>query len=160
MEKYKKNQAILAESQQIEATLGIYGIFGRFIDDYGPRSGWDSATIATCKRQFQDWIMTPIESMPGSSYVDTNSVPRFWTAMASSRQWEVLGDFASKMLSIPITEAEDERIFSMKRHIIGKQARRSKTDLLTARVRTRVRRRQTQRSEAKLKPKRTRKEKT
>jgi hypothetical protein len=51
--------------------------------------------------------MTPIESVPGSSYFGTNSVPPFWTAMASSSQWEVLGDFASRKLSIPIEEAED-----------------------------------------------------
>jgi hypothetical protein len=64
--------------------------------------------------------------------------PLFWTALGSSSQWNVLRDDALVLLTLPVAEVENERAFSIRKYVTGDRGGRSKNDIVTARVRTRM----------------------
>ena len=55
--------------------------------------------------------------------------------MGFSGEWKELDEFAQVITSIPASEIENERLFGVKRNIIGKLCTRIEPDLLAARAR-------------------------
>jgi hypothetical protein len=51
----------------------------------------------------------------------------------------LLAQFARVICSIPMSEAENERIFSIRKFIVGKPGGRSKNELMAARTRLEMR---------------------
>jgi hypothetical protein len=73
----------------------------------------------------------------GSSKADTEANQLYGTMMDQCPN-KALKDFADLVLSLPAAEAENERIFSIRKYVVGERGGRSKSDLVTARVRTRM----------------------
>jgi hypothetical protein len=42
-----------------------------------------------------------------------------WRSVGISSHWDVLKDYADGVLSLPATEAENERVFSILKYVIG-----------------------------------------
>jgi hypothetical protein len=67
-----------------------------------------------------------------------DSPPLFWNVITTSSRWQVLRKYASLVVCGPIPEAEHERIFSIRKCIIGERGARSKNDLIVARIRAKM----------------------
>ena len=74
----------------------------------------------------------PIE-LNNEQFIDAGD--HFWELMSFSKKWKGLGEFAAIIISIPASEVENERLFSIKRNIVGRSATRISPKLLTARAR-------------------------
>jgi hypothetical protein len=59
-------------------------------------------------------------------------------SLGTSSRWGALKDFADLFLPRPVAEAENERMFSIDKYIVGERGGRSKNDVITARVRARM----------------------
>jgi hypothetical protein len=118
---------------------GIYSIGSELIRDYGLRSGWNDGLIGKCFEQFARWIQLPADD---ETFVLVSHLPQFlfWGSLGTSTLWAALKDYADLIISLPAAETENERVFSVRKHVIGDRNGRSKNDLVTARVRTRMER--------------------
>jgi hypothetical protein len=125
------------EIQRLDAERGTYMIGANLIRDYGERSEWDSDKILECQDQFAIWLSTGLldSSLQNAEHLKP---PLFWTAIGTSSRWTQLKEFAEVVMSLPASETENERVFSVRKYVIGDRGAKSKNDLVTARVRTRL----------------------
>lgn len=121
-------QQALNESE--EKRRGIIDIATQCIREWGERSEMDCSDIDSCLHQYVVWMTkdSPLEFMSADDI-------HLWDAMRFSGQWKQLAQIASVLTRLPCTEVENERMFGIKRRIIGKCAVRTSPRLLTARAR-------------------------
>jgi hypothetical protein len=118
---------------------GIFAIGSGEIREYGKRSGWTEELIAECIGQFARWIRTPPRDQ---AFVSVARLDQFcfWACLGTSSHWSALKDYADLIMSLPAAETENERVFSIRKYIIGDRSGRSKNDLVVARVRSKMER--------------------
>jgi hypothetical protein len=103
------------------------------ISDYRKRPDWSDQVISDCKGQWADWLAIRVTDPRFRHYADLPAC-RLWTALASSRRWSFLWKYAEFVLSLPAAETENERVFSIRKHVIVDRGGRSKNDIVTTRV--------------------------
>jgi hypothetical protein len=136
-------QLMQALDEQVNAatvqdeTTRIYQIECNLIDDFANRSLRDSEKNALCKRQWAEWLTTPILDHRLREAMDLPP-SLFWNAITTSPRWRVLGEYTSLVISPPTSETEDERTFSIRKSIIEERGTRSKNDLIVARIRAKM----------------------
>jgi hypothetical protein len=127
----------VAAIKREEADTGIFAIGSALIVDYARRSQWNDQQREKCLEQFLRWVDQSIDEkvmVPARNL----SPPAFWIAVGTSCRWAELAEYAEIILSLPASEAENERTFSVRKYIVGDRGGRTQNDLLTARVRLRM----------------------
>jgi hypothetical protein len=120
-----------------DRTTRIYQMGCNLIEDFANRSLWDQEKNALCKRQWAEWLAIPILDQRFRDAIDLPGL-LFWNVIATSSRWRVPGEYASIVVSLPTSEAENERTFSIRKYVIGKRGARSKNDLVVARIRAKL----------------------
>jgi hypothetical protein len=107
------------------------------ISDYGERPGWTDEKITAGIQLFLLWLDNRQDGV-----VQTRarglSPPLFWIAIGTSSHWNLLREYADVIISLPASEAENERTFSIRKHVVGDRGGRTGNDLVTSRVRLRM----------------------
>jgi hypothetical protein len=106
------------EVKEEDDGCGIAFIRTRPIEDYGNRASWTGDNIITWKRQFITWMTLSEDNLWIFTLSDQNP-PDFWEALSRSGNWSLLAQFVKILCSLPISEAENENIFSIRKFIIG-----------------------------------------
>jgi hypothetical protein len=130
-------QSRVDEVKRSDAEAGMRSIAMKLISDYAERSGWDTAKTQKCRDQFSHWVATSITA-PCFAHVIDQPTSLLWNCLGKSDLWGVLKDYAGVVVSLPVAETENERIFSIRKYVVGDRGGRTKNDLVTARVRTRM----------------------
>ena len=76
-----------------------------------------------------------LDNLSNFNHMMKGSVHNFWYLMGFSKEWSELAEFARVITSIPVSEVENERMFSLKRNIVGKYQTKISPELLNARAR-------------------------
>jgi hypothetical protein len=142
-------ERIISECQQLkdaDEDLGIYAIGADLIEQDGKRSGWDSEKIEKCLAQFSRWLGFTAADFARLK-IQHMDPPLIWVALGTSKNWSLLSGYAGLLVSLPIAETENERLFSVRKYVVGDRGGRTKNDLLTARVRIRTTRIETGQAE-------------
>ena len=129
IEKYEHKNTVTEESFKRK---GIIYIANEFITDFLGRSGWPEEKINNVNYQYQRWMSLDFDDL---NFIIDDSNQNLWYLMSFSVEWKELAEFALIITSIPASEVENERVFNIKRNIIGKHCTRINLDLLTARAR-------------------------
>jgi hypothetical protein len=108
------------------------------IEDYGNRASWTPREIALCKEQFIIWTSSPDKAAWIQALYDQAPL-QFWEALSHSSECYGLAQYALLLCSLPMNEAENERVFSVRKFVVGDRGEMSKNQLATARVRLRLR---------------------
>jgi hypothetical protein len=95
------------------------------IEDFANRSLWDQEKNVLCKRQWAEWLAIPILDQRFRDAIDLSAL-LFWNVIAMSSCWRILGEYASIIVSLPTSEAENERTISIRKYVIGECGARSK----------------------------------
>jgi hypothetical protein len=120
-----------------DSQRGIFAIGSDLINDYGTRSDWPQEKIKAVIAQYGTWLSTSIFDRSLANAVDLPP-SALWGSIGTSSMWNSLREYAEVVISLPASEAENERIFSIRKHIVGDRRGRSKNDPVTARVRTKM----------------------
>jgi hypothetical protein len=115
----------------------MYQMGCNLIEDFANRSLWDQEKNALCKRQWAEWLATPILDRRFRDAIDLPP-PLFWNVITTSSRWRVLREYASFVVSLPTSEAENKRTFLIRKYVIGENGARSKNDLVVARIRAKL----------------------
>jgi hypothetical protein len=102
---------------------------------YALAANWQVPKLADCQREFAAWLACDLNDPQFELHRDVGTHV-FWTVLG--QDWEVLREFAPILLSIPASEVENERTFSIRKYVVGDRGARSKNDLVTARIRLRL----------------------
>jgi hypothetical protein len=124
------NNHVNAVTAQDETTR-IYQMGCNLIEDFANRSLWNQEKNALCKRQWAEWLATPILDQRFRHAIDLPP-PLFWNVIATSSCWRAPGEYASIVVSLPTSEAENEKIFSIRKYVIGECGARFKNSLVVA----------------------------
>jgi hypothetical protein len=130
-------QSLAGQAAEIDANdcrRGMHEIGCLCIEDFGIRSEWVSEKIHKCQAQYAIWLATSVIDLTRHGE-EQLPPPVHWSVLGMASQWDVLKEFAEIVFSLPISEAENERMFSIRKHVVGDRGGRSKNDLVTARVR-------------------------
>jgi hypothetical protein len=134
------SEAVVCEWQHLKEfddEKGVFAMCADLIDEYGQRSGWDVEKIGRGTAQFAQWLgLSDWEY----SHLKLRIIepPLVWVGLGTSKRWDVLREFAQLVLSLPAAETENERLFSVRKYVVGDRGGRTKNDLVTARVRMRT----------------------
>jgi hypothetical protein len=105
------------ECEQIKAAdadRGLFGIGVAPIGDYRERSSWESEKRARCVSSFArrlaliDWDFAHLK-------IRKMEPTLIWVALATSIRWDVLAAQAQIIVSLPMAETENERLFSIRK---------------------------------------------
>ena len=124
----EKNEKIKNEIEQ----NGLIKIGESLIHDYCKRGGIDENKTNLIIHQYYQWMGLPDLNEFQNFF---GAEEHFWKLMSFSSKWKELGEFALLITTIPASEVENERLFSIKRNIVGKSSTRISPKLLTARAR-------------------------
>ena len=113
--------------------IGVIRIGCDFIRKYGIRSNLSEEKISSTIQQYINWM--EMDSLSEFEHILNFSKEFIWHLVGFSSKWSELAELAKIITSIPSSEVENERVFSVKRHIIGKSSVRTSPELLTARTR-------------------------
>jgi hypothetical protein len=134
------SEAIVSECQhlkEVDDEKGIFDMGVDLIEDYGERSGWDAEKIGRGTAQFAQWLGLTDWDVSHLK-LRTMEPPLIWVGLGTAKRWDVLREFAQLVLSLPAAETENERLFSVRRYVVGDRGGRTKSDLVTPRVRIRT----------------------
>jgi hypothetical protein len=118
-----------------DARRRIYAIGASVIRTYALAANWQVPKLADCQREFAAWLACDLNDRQFELHRDVGT-QLFWTVLG--QDWEVLREFAPILLSLPASEVENERTFSIRKYVVGDRGARSKNDLVTARIRLRL----------------------
>jgi hypothetical protein len=93
---------------------GLYRIGAGLIDEYGCRADWDEDKRGMCTHEITQWASTPLHD-PAILADDNLPPPLSWVALGTGIGWQNLKEFAEIVLSLPASEAENERTFSVRK---------------------------------------------
>ena len=123
-----KNNSIREEIEN----LGIIKIGKEIIRKYYIQDEADEDQIKRAIEQYCKWMsLSDLKEFEDYMYDEKH----FWELMTFSRNWFELSEVAKNITTIPASEIENERLFSIKRRIIGNSTTRISPTLLTARAR-------------------------
>ena len=123
-----KNNSIREEIEN----LGIIKIGKEIIRKYYIQDEADEDQIKRAIEQYCKWMsLSDLKEFEDYMYDEKH----FWELMTFSRNWFELSEVAKNITTIPASEIENERLFSIKRIIIGNSTTRISPTLLTARAR-------------------------
>jgi hypothetical protein len=129
----------ITTTKQDHAERGLYETGAILIADNGTRSGWPEGQISMCLTQFGHWLSLAVTDPSVNLIHVINLYPSLlWRCFGTSSHWDVLNDYADVVLSLPAAQAENGRIFSSWKYVIGERGGRSKNDLVTERLRARM----------------------
>jgi hypothetical protein len=97
-----------------DAERGLYEPGAILITDYGTRSRWPEGQFSMCLTQFGHWLSLAATD-PSLMHVINLPPCLLWRSLGTSSHWDVLKDYANVVLSLPAAEAENERIFSIRK---------------------------------------------
>jgi hypothetical protein len=119
-----------------DSERGLYRIGADVIDEFADRANWPKNQRWQCKLELAKWLGTQLEDP--AILADDNLPPSLhWVALGTALGLHTLKEVAEVLLSLPASEAENERTFSVRKYVVGPRGGRAKTDLVTARVRLR-----------------------
>ena len=129
----KKYEEMNEEKEKRYLSKGIIQITTEFVLDYSNRAGFDELKADKIIVQFMRWMS--LDNLSNFNHMMKGSVHNFWYLMGFSKEWSELAEFARVITSIPVSEVENERMFSLKRNIVGKYQTKISPELLNARAR-------------------------
>ena len=129
----KEYEEMNEEKEKRYWAKGIIQITTEFVLNYSKRAGYDDLKTDKIIVQFMRWMS--LDDLSNFSHMMKGSIHNFWYLMGFSKEWSELAEFARVITSIPVSEVENERMFSIKRNIVGKYQTKISPDLLNARAR-------------------------
>lgn len=85
-----------------------------------------------------DWVRPRGHDPFSLNFAKNLTPPEFWLAVGTSLRWAQLKVYARVIVSLPVSEAENERTFSIRKYGLGDRGGRTRNDLVTASVRVRM----------------------
>lgn len=118
-----------------EEKYRIIDVGSKVLEKWSEEEGFDENETKYIKSKYVEWmsdltsrIIEEVSIAPENGYI-------FWSKMATINGWPIFAKIAAILVNIPAAEVENERIFSVKRNIVGKHSIRSKPVTITARTR-------------------------
>lgn len=133
MEVIEKIEEKNMQKESKYARKGIINIAKSFFEDYARRAGYREDKINRIINQYNHWMS--LDNLNKYEHMLKDSIHNFWYLMRFSQEWSELAEIAQVIVTIPASEVENERMFSIKRNIIGKYHTRISPELLNARAR-------------------------
>jgi hypothetical protein len=103
---------------------------------HGRQCNWRQEDIDVTVRQFGESIDDGIASEITPIY--RLGIHDFWNILKGSSEWKSLADLTLVLMTMPLAEADNQRIFSLKTEIVGIHDTRANTERLHARARIKV----------------------
>lgn len=130
----EKDESIPLEEPQDEK-YDIVNVGTNVLEKWAQVEGYSDTEIQGIKTKYVEWPSSLTDELVSDVGRDSSNDYIFWKKMATSTGWPSLANVASIITNIPAAEVENERIFGVKRRIVGKHSVRSKPITITARTR-------------------------
>lgn len=113
----------------------ITSIGNEVICNWARDEGLNQIEIIDIKDKYVQWLSYLTNDIVEEFDQNSDNGYIFWMKMATIKGWPIFSKMASIISNIPASEIENERIYSIKRNIIGKHAVRLKPVTITSRTR-------------------------
>lgn len=113
----------------------ITSIGNEVICNWARDEGLNQIEISDMKDKYVQWLSYLTNDIVEEFDQNSDNEYIFWMKMTTIKGWPIFSKMASIISNIPASEIENERIYSVKRNIIGKHAVRLKPVTITARTR-------------------------
>lgn len=107
----------------------------KVIEKWATLEGFNAEEVQNIKEKYINWLSELSNRYAEEAAKNSNNSYIYWAYMATINGWPKFAKLASIISNIPASEVENERIFSIKRNIVGKHSVRSKPVTITARTR-------------------------
>ena len=124
----------VARMDRMRREQGVVTFTRPVISELGRLYNLSEESMKLVYRSYTEWVSGELRGWKCDNIFRGNPMI-MWRSARHSSIWRPLSEIAEIITAIPASEIENERIFGLKRRIIGQHGVRSSPELLTARVR-------------------------
>ena len=134
-ENYSQDQLVeFVENENINEEINsIIEIGSIYLEKYAKNSNLNEQHKKELKKSFCDWIIKSLDRItPNLQYIENDA--DVWALLSLRKEWRNLAEYATRVVTIPASEASCERFFSRQRLAIPKNRRMTSKKLEGARM--------------------------
>ena len=120
-------------SELFAPPITLYQIGRKWIGEYSKKMSYDPATTI---KQLDDWINLDPKSLPFGDYAQIGQdIDELWMkSFQLSTEWMNFSSIAKRLVTLGVSEAEVERLFSQQKSVMGYHMTNLGTKTLNSRL--------------------------